>query len=46
MLLADLCLGEMEIMIHHFESGMAKDFFKRKNITSINQVIDCKGMAT
>ena len=44
MLLADLCLGEMEIMIHHFEGGVAKDFFERKNVTSIKQIINGKGM--
>ena len=44
MLLADLCLGEMEIMIHHFEGGVAQYFSKTKNISAVEQIVNSEGM--
>ncbi len=40
----NLGTGEMQIVVNHVQGSVAKDFFKRKNVTTIKQVIDCKGM--
>ena len=45
MLIGNLCPSKMEVVVNHFQGGMAKDFFKRKNIAAVKQIVNSKGVA-
>lgn len=44
MLLSNLRTGEVQVMIHHFESAVAEDLPEREYVTTIQQVVNGKCM--
>jgi len=38
--------SEVEIMVYHLQAGVAEYFLEREDITTIQQVIYSKGVAT
>ena len=45
MLGSDLRLGEVKVVIDHFEGRVAQDFAKREDIPSVHQVVRGKRVA-
>ncbi len=46
MLIGNLCPGKMEVVVNHFQGGMAEDFLKGEDISAVEQIVNSEGMPT
>ncbi len=44
MLIANLCPGKMEVVVNHFQGGMAEDFLKGEDISAVEQIVNSECM--